>query len=147
MSAHEAARDRAAVVDLEKRLVIDDEPHRLTKRGHAQLSLAVRARILELGHEARGGFKGRHDRRHRLVSRGVEPVRHLTRAHASEASTRSYVGHTRAVLSLVERLKIVPQVGAVAWIGVRPSRGEAMTVLDQVEVIADRALVGDRYKA
>ncbi|MEO6775624.1 MAG: hypothetical protein ABI467_21865 [Kofleriaceae bacterium] len=51
------------------------------------------------------------------------------------------------MLSLVERLKIVPQVGAVAWIGVRPSRGEAMTVLDQVEVIADRALVGDRYKA
>jgi MOSC domain-containing protein YiiM len=51
------------------------------------------------------------------------------------------------VLSLVERLKIVPQVGTVEWIGVRPARGAAMTVLDEVEAIADRGLVGDRYKA
>lgn len=51
------------------------------------------------------------------------------------------------MLSLAERLKIVPQVGAVEWIGVRPSRGAAMIVLDEVEAIADRGLVGDRYKA
>jgi MOSC domain-containing protein YiiM len=51
------------------------------------------------------------------------------------------------VLSLVERLKIVPQIGTVDWIGVRPARGAAMTVLDEVEAIADRGLVGDRYKA
>jgi MOSC domain-containing protein YiiM len=51
------------------------------------------------------------------------------------------------VLSLVERLKIVPQIGTVDWIGVRPSRGAAMTVLDEVGAITDRGLVGDRYKA
>ena len=51
------------------------------------------------------------------------------------------------MLSLAQRLQIVPQVGTVAWIGIRPSRGEAMTVLDDVEAVADRGLVGDRYKA
>ncbi len=57
------------------------------------------------------------------------------------------MSYTFPVLSLVERLKIVPQIGTVAWIGIRPSRGEAMTVLDDVEAVADRGLVGDRYKA
>ncbi len=51
------------------------------------------------------------------------------------------------VLSLAERLKVVPQIGTVDWIGVRPARGAAMTELDQVEAIEDRGLVGDRYKA
>jgi MOSC domain-containing protein YiiM len=51
------------------------------------------------------------------------------------------------VLSLVERLKIVPQIGSVNWIGIRPSRGAAMTVIDEVEAIVDRGLVGDRYTA
>ena len=51
------------------------------------------------------------------------------------------------MLSLAERLNIVPQVGSVEWIGVRPARGAAMTVLDEVETLADRGLVGDRYKA
>lgn len=51
------------------------------------------------------------------------------------------------MLSLAERLNIVPQVGSVEWIGVRPARGAAMTVLDEVEMLADRGLVGDRYKA
>jgi MOSC domain-containing protein YiiM len=57
------------------------------------------------------------------------------------------VSHSTSVLSLVERLKIVPQIGTVAWIGVRPARGEPMISLSEVEAIADRGLVGDRYKA
>jgi len=57
------------------------------------------------------------------------------------------LSYTWSVLSLAQRLQIVPQVGTVAWIGIRPSRGEAMTVLDDVEAVADRGLVGDRYKA
>ena len=51
------------------------------------------------------------------------------------------------MLSLAERLKLVPQVGRVEWIGVRPARGAAMKAIDEVEAIADRGLVGDRYKA
>jgi MOSC domain-containing protein YiiM len=57
------------------------------------------------------------------------------------------VSHSTSVLSLVERLKIVPQIGTVAWIGVRPARGEPMIARAEVEAIADRGLVGDRYKA
>ncbi|MEP6860470.1 MAG: MOSC domain-containing protein [Deltaproteobacteria bacterium] len=51
------------------------------------------------------------------------------------------------MISLTERLKIVPQVGTVEWIGVRPSRGAAMQPVDEVEAVADRGLVGDRYRA
>jgi len=51
------------------------------------------------------------------------------------------------VLWLRERLKIVPQVGTVEWIGVRPSRGAAMSTTDEVEAVANRGLVGDRYQA
>ena len=51
------------------------------------------------------------------------------------------------MLSLGERLKIVPQIGEVTWIGVRPSSGAAMIALAEVEAIADRGLVGDRYRA
>jgi MOSC domain-containing protein YiiM len=49
------------------------------------------------------------------------------------------------VLSLAERLKIVPQVGTVEWIGLRPARGAAMTPVEEVETVADRGLAGDRY--
>jgi len=51
------------------------------------------------------------------------------------------------VLSLQERLKIVPQVGTVEWIGVRPSRGAEVVPVDEVEAVADRGLAGDRYRA
>ena len=51
------------------------------------------------------------------------------------------------MLSLAERLKIVPQVGAVDWIGVRPARGAAMVAVDEVEAVADRGLAGDRYRS
>jgi MOSC domain-containing protein YiiM len=50
-------------------------------------------------------------------------------------------------MSLAERLKIVPQVGTVTWIGIRPARGAALVPLEEVEAIADRGLVGDRYQA
>lgn len=51
------------------------------------------------------------------------------------------------MVTLAERLKIVPQVGTVEWIGVRPSRGAAVVPVDEVEAVADRGLVGDRYRA
>lgn len=57
------------------------------------------------------------------------------------------MGYTARVLPLPERLKIVPQIGAVAWIGVRPERDAAMRVLDAVDAIADRGLGGDRHQA
>gem|GEM_PF-3901314 len=41
------------------------------------------------------------------------------------------------MLTLVERLKIVPQVVTVAWIGIRPWRGAAMVALEEIEAIAD----------
>ncbi len=50
-------------------------------------------------------------------------------------------------MSLAERLKIVPQVGTVTWIGLRPARGAALIALQEVEAIAERGLVGDRYQA
>jgi MOSC domain-containing protein YiiM len=46
--------------------------------------------------------------------------------------------------SLRERLLEVPQVGQVTWIGVRGEPDEAMTVLTDVEAVAERGLVGDR---
>jgi MOSC domain-containing protein YiiM len=39
----------------------------------------------------------------------------------------------------------LPQVGAVAWIGVRPGRREPVRALDEVEAVAGRGLAGDRY--
>jgi len=51
------------------------------------------------------------------------------------------------VVTLAERLKIVPQVGTVEWIGIRPSRGAPVVPVDEIEAIADRGLVGDRYRA
>ena len=46
---------------------------------------------------------------------------------------------------LSERLKQVPQVGRVVWLGVRPERDAPIRVLDRVEAVAGRGLVGDRY--
>ena len=57
------------------------------------------------------------------------------------------MSHGVSVMSLAERLKIVPQVGTVTWIGIRPSRGAELMTLQEVEAIADRGLVGDRYQA
>jgi MOSC domain-containing protein YiiM len=51
------------------------------------------------------------------------------------------------VLSLSERLTIVPQVGTVEWIGIRPERGAPMVDIDEDEAVAARGLVGDRYRA
>jgi MOSC domain-containing protein YiiM len=44
---------------------------------------------------------------------------------------------------LHERLKDVPQVGRVTWLGVRPGHGEEMLEVEQAEAIADRGLNGD----
>ncbi|AUX48730.1 molybdenum cofactor sulfurase [Sorangium cellulosum] len=45
--------------------------------------------------------------------------------------------------SLRERLAHVPQVGRVAWIGVRPAHGAPMQALHEVELIASRGVAGD----
>ncbi len=39
----------------------------------------------------------------------------------------------------------LPQVGRVAWIGVRPARGSALLELDTVEAVTGGGLAGDRY--
>jgi MOSC domain-containing protein YiiM len=47
----------------------------------------------------------------------------------------------------MERLKVVPQVGALTWLGVRPERGAPMRPSEELELVADRGIVGDRYRA
>jgi MOSC domain-containing protein YiiM len=47
--------------------------------------------------------------------------------------------------TLADLAATLPQVGAVAWIGVRPGRSEPVAVLATVEAIAGRGLAGDRY--
>ena len=42
-------------------------------------------------------------------------------------------------------LNTLPQVGRVEWIGIRPSRSEAMTALDSVQVNCGTGLEGDRF--
>lgn len=42
-------------------------------------------------------------------------------------------------------LDTLPQVGLVEWIGIRPSRGEAMLVLDCVQIDLQHGLKGDRF--
>jgi len=46
--------------------------------------------------------------------------------------------------SLRERLREVPQVGQITWIGVRGESDQAITVLSEVEAVAERGLLGDR---
>jgi len=46
---------------------------------------------------------------------------------------------------LSERLKQVPQIGRVTWIGVRPAFEAPMRVLDEALAVAERGLAGDRY--
>ena len=46
----------------------------------------------------------------------------------------------------MEQLKIVPQVGTVTWLGVRPARGAPMLTMEEVELVAERGIVGDRYQ-
>ncbi len=45
--------------------------------------------------------------------------------------------------ALSERLRDVPQVGAVTWIGVRPAHDADMSVLAEVEAVEGRGLRGD----
>jgi len=47
--------------------------------------------------------------------------------------------------TLADLAATLPQVGAVAWIGIRPGRRQPMRTLEQVEAVAGRGLAGDRY--
>ncbi|MES9833654.1 MAG: MOSC domain-containing protein [Candidatus Thiodiazotropha sp. DIVDIV] len=42
-------------------------------------------------------------------------------------------------------LRHLPQKGSVEWIGVRPERGQTMTILESVMIDLNKGLVGDRY--
>ncbi|MEW8693071.1 MAG: MOSC domain-containing protein [Candidatus Thiodiazotropha endolucinida] len=46
---------------------------------------------------------------------------------------------------LYSLLQTLPQVGRVEWIGIRPSRGEAMITLDSVLLTVGKGLDGDRF--
>ena len=39
----------------------------------------------------------------------------------------------------------LPRPGRVEWIGLRPARGQAMESVEQIEAVAGKGLVGDRY--
>ncbi len=43
-------------------------------------------------------------------------------------------------------LDTLPQVGQVEWIGIRPAKGTPMMPLDEVQLIADKGVSGDRFK-
>lgn len=43
-------------------------------------------------------------------------------------------------------LQTLPQQGQVNWIGIRPARNAPIVELDQVELIEDAGLEGDRFK-
>ncbi|WP_417517355.1 MOSC domain-containing protein [Marinobacter sp.] len=43
-------------------------------------------------------------------------------------------------------LDTLPQLGRVEWIGIRPTRGEAMQALNRVAVTPGKGLEGDRFK-
>ena len=46
---------------------------------------------------------------------------------------------------LARLMAILPQVGQVEWIGLRPARDVAMTEIEQAEAITEHGLRGDRY--
>ena len=42
-------------------------------------------------------------------------------------------------------LNTLPQIGRVDWLGVRPARDVPMQVLEQVQILEDKGLDGDRF--
>ena len=50
-----------------------------------------------------------------------------------------------AASSLARLIAAPVRPGAVEWLGVRPARGAAMRVVDAVELVAGKGIVGDRY--
>lgn len=49
--------------------------------------------------------------------------------------------------TLADLAATLPQVGAVAWIGVRPGRREPVHAMTSVEAVSGCGLAGDRYAA
>jgi MOSC domain-containing protein YiiM len=49
--------------------------------------------------------------------------------------------------TLADLAATLPQVGTVAWIGLRPGRREPVQAVADVDAIAGRGLAGDRYAA
>ena len=48
--------------------------------------------------------------------------------------------------TLSHLLNTLPQVGKVEWIGIRPTKGAPMVVLEEVNVDLNRGLEGDRFR-
>ncbi|MCU7845659.1 MAG: MOSC domain-containing protein [Candidatus Thiodiazotropha sp. (ex Monitilora ramsayi)] len=55
---------------------------------------------------------------------------------------RRYLTESKPLHNLLETL---PQVGRVEWIGIRPSRGEPVVLLDAVQLIQGKGVEGDRF--
>lgn len=49
-------------------------------------------------------------------------------------------------LTIAELIQTFPHVGELAWIGLRPARGEPMITVNEVMVDQRSGLIGDRYK-
>lgn len=49
-------------------------------------------------------------------------------------------------MNLKELMRCLPQHGQVAWIGVRPERGQPMVRFDSAAVEVGKGLAGDRFK-
>lgn len=47
--------------------------------------------------------------------------------------------------TIKQLIETLPQHGTVEWIGIRPSRGAAIEVIDQVDISPDIGLSGDHY--
>ena len=46
---------------------------------------------------------------------------------------------------LAKRMAVLPQVGRVIWIGVRPGRGEPMAPCQEAQLTAGEGIVGDHF--
>ncbi len=72
---------------------------------------------------------------------------HTGRSFAQDLAARLGTSTENAVKPLQERLRHAPQVGQLAWIGVRPAHDASMIVLREAGLIADRGVDGDRAAA
>ncbi len=48
-------------------------------------------------------------------------------------------------VTIKELINTLPQIGTVAWIGIRPAKREEVEPVDTVEVSVEEGLVGDHY--
>ncbi|HEU4533868.1 MAG TPA: LysR substrate-binding domain-containing protein, partial [Polyangiaceae bacterium] len=83
-------------------------------------------------------------RRGAARSPATGPAGGLRRRRRVPSRRAPRAGYAAAVLSLRERLLVVPQVGLLQWVGARHGHDEPMVELAEGEFLAGRGLVGDR---